>query len=218
MEKAGSDLLSASLDYYRDVRDAISEAMFFSLYGTMFSVYMPEERLNGGERPAAKQGREAAFVKEALAAINSGGYPEALARAGALLARKGQPLPLSRLQLKKELLAEYKDLLPDLPSDTARRIRGEQDVIVEYEPESAIRAFPKLLTNIHDRDRFLALLNKLQADERVQAEGVTPEQASMLERIRGVLSGDLGNGGPEKPAPRPVAPEVRTAKPQGAKR
>ena len=35
-----SELMSASLDYYRDVRDALSEAAFFQIYGNLFGVYL----------------------------------------------------------------------------------------------------------------------------------------------------------------------------------
>ncbi len=189
LERAGSDLLSASFDLYRDLRDARSEALFFAMYGTMFSMYLAdkaEARETGdGAAPVA---RESTFVKEALAAIALGGYAEAVARAGALLARKGQPLPLSRLQMKKELLADYKGFLPELPADSVRRIRGEQDIIVAYEPDAAIASLPQLLTGMEDRKRFLTLLDRLSADPRVLADGVTPEQAATLERIRSVLS------------------------------
>jgi hypothetical protein len=36
-------------------------------------------------------------VKDALASIASGSYPEALARVAFLLSRRGEPLPLSSL-------------------------------------------------------------------------------------------------------------------------
>jgi hypothetical protein len=49
------------------------------------------------------EGRDLPFVKEALASIAEGGYPEALARVACLLARKGEPLMLSRLQMKQQL-------------------------------------------------------------------------------------------------------------------
>ncbi len=219
VEQAGSDLLSASFDYYRDIRDAVSEAQFFSLYGGMFSLYMPDKR-SKHERPAesSNDGKQPLYVKEALAAISNGGYPEALARAGALLARRGEPLPLARLQLKKELLADYKDFLPDLPTDTARRIRGEQDVIVNHERDAAIDALPKLLTHIEDRERFLTLLERLPADVRIQADGVSPEQAETLRRIRHVLDAD--SSGAKSAASRGRASDgaTRQQNPQGARR
>ena len=210
LERRGSDLLSASLDYYRDIRDALSEAFFFGLYGSMFSAYLVDKP---HEVAAGKDGKQATFVKEALAAISTGGYPEAVARAGALLARRGEPLPLSRLQLKKDLLADYKEYLPDLPSETSRRIRGEQDIIVTYEREAAIRALPELLSSSEDRERFLTLLDRLPSDPRVQADGVTQEQAATLDRIRGVLAIC-----PADSSKRPADAPAKPARPQGAQR
>ena len=217
-EQLCSDMLSASFDYYRDFRDAISEALFFGIYGSMFSLYLSDQPQHC-EKTAegAKVGREATFVKEALTAIATGGYPEAVARAGALLERKGQPLPLARLQLKKELLADYKDFLPDLPADAARRIRGEQDVIVSYERDAAIEALPKLLTRFEDRERFLALLQRLPADARIQADGVTPEQEATLERIRRVLAADSANARPASQGGRSLDSATRPQKPQGVR-
>jgi len=219
IECGNSDLLSASFDYYRDIRDAISEAMFFGIYGTMFSRYLADQAKTH-EQPAgvAGSGRDTPFVKDALAAIETGGYPEAVARAGALLSRKGEPLPLSRLQLKKELMADYKDFLPDMPADMARRIRGEQDLIVAYEPQAAIEALPKLLTNLDDRKRFLLLLERLPADPRVQADGVTPEQAATLDRIRRVLTAESAEADAGATVRRPPDGAARPPKPQGARR
>lgn len=216
-EKVASGLLSASFDFYRDIRDAMSEALFFGAYGNMLSIHPPDEArgMPSAESKGQGAGRDATFVKEALAAIGVGGYPEAIARAGALLARKGQPLPLNRLELKKELLAEYKDYLPDLPADSARRIRGEQDVIVTYERNAAIDTLPKLLTNMGDRERFLTLLDRLPVDRRILADGVTPEQTATLERIRGVLA----TSSPQSVTVSKRFPEGpnRAPKPQGTK-
>ena len=86
--------------------------------------------------------RELPFVKEALASIAKGGYAEALARVACLLARKGEPLLLSRLQMRQELMDEYRELLPAMPPDQWRRIRGEQEIIVRYEPEQALATLP----------------------------------------------------------------------------
>jgi len=218
IERINSDLLSASFDCYRDVRDAMSEAMFFGIYGAMFSPFLADQA-ETRERPAgpARTGRDTPFVKEALAAMETGGYSAAVARAAALLARKGQPLPLSRLQLRKELIADYKDFLPDLPADAARRIRGEQDLIVAYEPQAAIETLPKLLSSLEDRKRFLTLLERLPADPRVQADGVTPEQAATLERIRRVLTAGSGEANVGSTV-RPPGGATRAPKPQGAQR
>src|SRR5262245_6929002 len=174
VEKAASEAVSASLDYYREMRDAVSEAMFFEVYGNVFSLYFADKRSGDGE--AVAEARALPYVKEAIAAIDRGGYPEALARAASLLARHGAPLPLSWIETKKELLHDYRDLLPDLPPDAWRRIRGEQDIIVRYERARALATMPALLPSRADRDRLLELMSRLCTDERVQATQPTPEQ------------------------------------------
>ena len=185
-EKAGSELISASLEYYRAMRDAVSEALFFELYGNLFSLYLADKR-EASEQTQLADPRELPFVKEALASVDRGGYTEAVTRAAFLLARKGEPLPLSQLQLKQELIADYRELLPAISLDQARGIRGEQEIIVRYEPEKAIETLPALLSEKADRDRLLALLDRLLADERVLRTKPSAEQLAMAQRIRSVL-------------------------------
>ncbi len=199
-ERTGSALISASLDYYRDLRDALSEAAFFLTYGNLFSLYLAD-REPGKVRAQAQAGdpRTLPFVAEALASIEKGGYAAAVARVAALLARRGEPVPLARVQLKHALAEEYQDLLPDVSWDEARRIRGEQEIIVRYEPEQALATLPTLLAREDDRKRLLELLGRLVDDPRIQGLSHTPEQEAMLARIRSVVAG------------RPVAASRRSA-------
>jgi pimeloyl-ACP methyl ester carboxylesterase len=183
-EKVGSEIISASLDYYREIRDATSEAAFFQTYGNVFSLYLADKRAaENGDVEGVADPRELPFVEEALASIEKGGYAEALTRVGALLARRGIPLPLERIALKHELREEYKDLLPKLAPDEWRRIRGEQDIIVRYEPERALATLPKLLADPADRERLITLVRRLLADDRVQSQGASAEQTAMLKSI-----------------------------------
>jgi pimeloyl-ACP methyl ester carboxylesterase len=184
LEKAMSATISASLEYYRAVRDAASEATFFQTYGNVFSLYIADKR-QAKENATAQiaEPRELPFVKEALASIAEGGYPEALARVACLLARKGEPMLLSRLQMKHELMTEYRELLPAMPPDQWRRIRGEQEIIVRYEPDQALATLPKLLADPADRERLVTLVRRLLADERVQRAKPSTEQLAMVEHI-----------------------------------
>ena len=184
IEKLVSELISASLDYYREIRDATSEAVFFQTYGSLFSlVFADQHDGKAGGAPGATEPRELPFVKEALASIEKGGFPEALARVGSLLARRGAPLPLARLAVKQELATEYRELLPDWAPAEWRRIRGEQDIIVRYAPERAIAALPKLLARRGDRERLVRLVRALLADERMRRFAPTGEQLAMIDSI-----------------------------------
>jgi pimeloyl-ACP methyl ester carboxylesterase len=200
-----SELNSAVLDLYRASRDTMSEATFFQIYGNLYSMYLADKPEERALVAAVEDPRELPVVQEALASIDQGGYAEATARASFLLARKGEPLPLSRLQLKHDLMADYKDLLPAIPRDQARRIRGEQELIVRYEPQRAVETLPALLPHAADRNRFLNLLERLMSDKRVQSVQPVPEQLAMLERIRAVVGSKngkaaAGNGEPRRPA------------------
>jgi pimeloyl-ACP methyl ester carboxylesterase len=184
LQKFMSEAISASLDYYRETRDASSEAAFFQMYGNVFSMYLADRHeATGQAAQGMTESRELPFVKDALASIAKGGFAEALARVGSLLARRGAPLPLAQLALKQELAAEYHDLLPDWTPDEWRRIRGEQDIIVRYEPGQAIATLPQLLTKAGDRERLIALVRLLLADERVRRFEPTTAQLAMIDNI-----------------------------------
>ena len=216
LERMVSDAVSASLDYYREIRDATSEAVFFQTYGNVFSLYLADKHAADAQAAeSAVEPRELPFVKEALASIEAGGFAEALARVGSLLARRGAPLPLARLALKQELAVEYRDLLPDLKPDQWRRIRGEQDIIVRYEPEKAIAALPRLLSKHGDRERLIALVRRLLADERMQRFEPTTEQLAMIENIGETLdvkpARGRGRALPRTTARKPTAKRRKAA-------
>lgn len=186
-ERFLSEWVSASLEHYRAMRDAISEALFFQIYGNLYSLYLadrPEAKAQAQAAAAAVEPRELPFVRESLAALGEGGYSEAFARVAVLLAHKGD-LTLSRLVSRQEFSRDYAELLPDLSPAQWRRIRGEQEIIVHYEPDQALATLPDLLAEGADRDRLLTLLEHLRDDERTQQ--ATAEQRAVLERIRSVL-------------------------------
>jgi pimeloyl-ACP methyl ester carboxylesterase len=199
-EQLMAELTSVGMDYYRAVRDATTEAQFFQLYGNLFSLYLADRPELQAQGEHVEDPRELAVVKEALASIDQGGYAEATARAAFLLSRKGEPLPLARLQLKKDLIGEAKELLPAISMDEARRVRGEQELIVRYAPEQAVETLPQLLPHKADRDRLLSLLDRLLADPRVQKLKPLPEQMAMLERIRHTIGADGPAKGRRAPA------------------
>ena len=85
------------------------------------------------------------------------------------------------------MIEEYREFLPELAPDEARRIGGEQEIIARYEPERAVETLPVLVAKPKDRDRLLTLLERVLADRRVQRIQPSAEQKAMLARIRRVL-------------------------------
>jgi hypothetical protein len=186
-EEAMSELISATLDCYRAVRDSTSEAMFFQTFGSMFALTMADEQRPSSVDAAARAAEGQELVRKALASIEQGGYAAAVVRIGTLLARHGEPLPLERLALRKELIADYAGLLPELEPAAWRRLRGEQEIIVRYAPEQALATLPKLLVSRDDRTRLLRLVEGLMNDPRVEGFKPTAEQRAMVELLRAGL-------------------------------
>jgi hypothetical protein len=187
-ERYTSEAISASLDYYREIRDAASEAVFFQTYGNVFSLYFAEEHVTAAATSEAPVDALALpVVKDALDAIAEGGFPEALTRTASLFVRNRAVFPLERIALKKQLVDDYRDLLPDLSPDQWHRIRGKQDIIVRYAPEQALATLPRLLADPADRERLLTLIERMFNDRRLASEQPSSEQRSLLARLADVL-------------------------------
>ena len=73
--------------------------------------------------------------------------------------------------MKQQLIKEYGDLLPTMTPDEWRRVRGEQEIIVRYEPERALATLPELLKAPGDRERL--------ADAGARAAGRRTRAASL---------------------------------------
>ena len=108
--------ISASLDYYRAMRDAASEAAFFQTYGNVFSLYLADkQRGRGAARTRIAEPRELPFVQEALASIAEGGYAEALARVGVPARAQGRAAAaVAAADEAGADRASTRDLLPDM--------------------------------------------------------------------------------------------------------
>jgi pimeloyl-ACP methyl ester carboxylesterase len=185
-EAAVSKCISASLDLYRDLRDATSEVVFFDTYGPLYFLYF-HERTSG-----AAQASQGAVSRPQLpaAAFEVGGYAAALARAGELLERSGVPIPLARIERKHALMKEYAELLPVLSEHDWKVTRGQQDVIVRRDPERALLTLPQLLSDPNDRGRFLLVLERIVGDREFVAEP-THDQLEMVAHIRRLLGDDV---------------------------
>jgi hypothetical protein len=146
--------------------------------------------------------RELPEGQAALAAISEGGYTEALARAAVLLTRTDEPLPLSRLEMRQELVSDYADYLPEIALHDWRRIRGTQEIVVHHEPEQALATLPDLLAEPNARARLLGLIDKLMGDRRILGRAPTAAQLAMVARIRSVL-------GQKAPRKRPTLVRAR---------
>jgi hypothetical protein len=185
MENTFSALMTASLDYYRALRDASTEASFLQTFASLYSLYLADDdEASAPTRDPALDPRSLPAVREALAAIEDGGYAEAVARIGYLLWHKGDSFELWEIERRAALLKDYRELLPDVPDYEMRRIRGRQALICTLEPDRAIETLPRLLGDPADRARLAELFQRIEADPRISAQSVTDEQRATYARIQ----------------------------------
>jgi hypothetical protein len=136
--------------------------------------------------------RDLPIVQEALARIGKGGYPEGIALIGALIGRGAGRIPIARLELVDRFV-RTDEVLSQLSSDDVRRIKAEQAVVAELEPERGLQSLPKLLVKAADRRRALAVL-----DEAVVLVELTAEQKTMLDRVLAALGANSAARGKAK--------------------
>jgi len=202
LERLGSEAISANWDLFRDLRDATIESLFFLTYGGLMSLGIPADAMPESE-PVPTEPRELPEVRKSLEAIDRGGFLEAIARVGALMASQRGEFPLSRLELKSDL-QQSDAVLSKLTEDEARRIRAEQSTLVEMEPERALEALPGLLADPRDREHVIDLMERAVAMVELNAD-----QKAMLDRIRRVLgptrATTKGNGRARSSPPIPLS-------------
>ncbi|WP_114948133.1 DUF3141 domain-containing protein [Microvirga calopogonii] len=183
MERWTAAMTSASLDLYRDLRDATVENTFFRTYGPAGIGMAVEERAAVPEEPIDV--RDTPLVKEALSHIEEGDRTKGIVRAALLLMKAGTGRRrLSAMKRARDLVGHEIGLI-DMSAEAAREIIREQSYIVDFEPVKALLALPKLLRTSADRRRLLDLLDRVEG--RIEAND---KQIALLAEIRRLLAED----------------------------
>ncbi|HEY5310014.1 MAG TPA: DUF3141 domain-containing protein, partial [Casimicrobiaceae bacterium] len=215
LEKLASEVVSASLDRYRELRDAAAEAAFFEVYGNLLSLHMADER-EEMRRSRKFDPRSLPAVREVLDTIDEGSAVEGLARIAMLITKAGPgQRRLSQMQRTREILSPESDIA-HLSEDERRRLLQEETIVVEFEPERAKHSLPRLLRTPAERRHALALL------DRIEEHGdLDDKQRHLVIELRGLLPTTAARIGakvpkalpapPRKPRTR-VAPRGRTAR------
>jgi pimeloyl-ACP methyl ester carboxylesterase len=177
-ERLFSAYVSASLDLYRDLRDAAREAAFFEVYGNMLSLQMADQRAVIRKQTRFDP-RALPAVRQVLDDIDQGGLPEAIIRAGILVAKAGGgKRRLAQMEHTRELLAPT-GVLRHIGEDQFRQLLHEQALVVEFEPVQAKRSLPKLMRNAPDREKLNRVFDSLEEDS-----GLDTRQHALLTELR----------------------------------
>jgi pimeloyl-ACP methyl ester carboxylesterase len=199
-ERLGSSVVSASLDLYRDLRDAASEAAFFQIYGNMMSLQMADQRA-AIRRQTRFDPRAVPAVRQVLDDLDRGGLPEAIVRAGLLVAKAGGGKRRLAQMESVRLLLEPTGVLEDVSEDDFRRVLHDEAIIVEFEPLEAKRTLPRLVVSAADRRKLHGLLDALADDPHLG-----DRQLELLDELRSMIP---AGATPAKLRAKAAAPKAR---------
>ncbi|ANQ84922.1 hypothetical protein dqs_1884 [Azoarcus olearius] len=140
-ETALSDVVEAGFDTVRDVRDAMLETLFHSIYGAL-------DALGAGDRLAKARLFSAGGAEDvaalALAAMTEGGVREAVVRMLLLLMKAGGSVRRETLAYVQSQLREA-HVFQELDAEALRALLVMQSTIVAYDPARALETLPALL-------------------------------------------------------------------------
>jgi pimeloyl-ACP methyl ester carboxylesterase len=223
VERFLSESVVASLDLYRDLRDAAAEALFFQVYGNMLSLNVADQQ-QAIRRATRFDPRMLPAVRQVLDTIEQGGAIEGYVRIGLLIAKAGGGRrKLSSMQRVRELIAPA-HLLDGISEDEFRRLMHEETIIVEFEADRAKRALPRLLKSAADRRHAHDLLEAMETHFKLEGR-----QMALVGELRASLPVSAKGSGVQpralrapakaqrKHARKPVAKRARgrsTARPQ----
>ena len=161
LEQAVSKQIVATLNYYRDLRDSWVVQMVKLAYGPLgLGAFFPPEP--PPEARAEKAAEEQA--KAELAALRGeferGGFPEAVARMLIAVMKKRGAIDRRSFLIAHEL-SEHRPDLPELSEADLHSLVAKQALLMQLDPEAALRALPRLLPSQADRERAVAIVARV---------------------------------------------------------
>lgn len=121
-------------------------------------------------------------VLEVLSRTDQGQFPEAVIRMLVLMAHARGSVRRSRLERSNAILRSHEPFA-GLASETRARLISEQSLIVDLEPERALAALPKLLSDSDQRERAVALVEEIGGP----LEEMNEPTLMMLEELKTIL-------------------------------
>lgn len=179
LERLNADAIEQSWNLFRDIRDAMMELTFHSIYAT------PWMKAIGSDLTKREVIHDLTKIPEVRAAVSrtaEGSFPEAVVRMLILLARARGSVRRDRLERSNQILHSRAPF--DTMSDVERtRIINEQNLIVQFASDAAVSSLPKLLRDDVDRIRAVNLV----LDIAGPPDDMDAHTIAMFKRIQTVL-------------------------------
>lgn len=174
--------ITQGMDLYRDLRDSAYEMSFLSLYGSPWMNWFGQPMAKERTRKKPEELRWLPKVQATLSTMDDGGYEAAVVRMLVLLADSRGSVRRDRLERSAQVLTSEAPFAQLSATHRAALIH-EQSVIVEFEPEQALRNLPRLLPLPEQRRRAIEVVRFIVGDR----SDMEPQSLHMLEAMEQLL-------------------------------
>ncbi|TVQ58494.1 MAG: DUF3141 domain-containing protein [Rhodobacteraceae bacterium] len=157
VERLWAEMTTQSLDLFRDLRDMGVETLFHAVWGTPAAAAFGAPRALGRVKKTASELRLMPEVQSALRHIERGGFAEAVIRMLIMLAEARGSVRRNRLERSAKVLSHDPPFC-DISPDHRAQIIHEQSIIVQFDPEAAVAALPKMITSDMGRHDAMAVV------------------------------------------------------------
>ncbi|MEN9658234.1 MAG: hypothetical protein RL571_1699 [Pseudomonadota bacterium] len=156
LEQQASEMIMASLNSYRDLRNAASSSYVKTLYGAwgLGTIFPPAAPLEETVRKHAEQRLDTLKI-EAEPEFEAGGFTEGLARLFILAMHHS-----GGIERRSFLIAEQTQL-PEIDPIEWRKAVETQTLLISLDAERAMASLPKLLKNLAERKRAVEIVTKI---------------------------------------------------------
>ena len=182
MEKLWATSVINAFDAVRDMRDAMYEATFLSIYSSPAMLRLGEPFAFERTRKDPKALRFLPEVQAILLGIHRGGFEEAVIRMLILMAESRATVRRDRLERSAKVLGHDEPFASLGPERRAALIR-EQSILVEFERERALESLPRLLPEREDRQRAIEVVEYIAGS----VEEMEPKTIQMVQRFNALL-------------------------------
>ncbi len=185
LEKNFSQLISDSLNLYRDARDQNQEFWFKSVYGNPWTLsFFSKPTIDA----AVDSDKEKTRRIEWLDMAENGGFAEAVVRIMVAMTHTDEILERRVLKAFNQIIATDKRLKKLKVGDFKQMIR-QQSCILDADRNKALNALAKLIPNKKDQAAAIKIAEQVALADQV----LNNEEKALLNRIRKSLGLEPGN-------------------------
>ncbi len=182
VEQIWASSISQGFDFMRDVRDALYEMTFLSIYGSPFMRWLGASHAFERTRKDPKELRFLPEVQAILLGVARGGFEEAVIRMLILLAESRGSVRRDRLERSTKVLTRDEPFA-SLGAERRAALIREQSIIVEFENDLAIDTLPALLPESQERRKAIEVVEFIAGS----LEEMEPHTLKTLQRFHAVL-------------------------------